>query len=237
MNQFDELLKKAIKHLAHVLTLNPVCGSHDLNHMVTVLMHAKNALLEYNKLDTITNTEKLEVLLASLLHDADDAKFFPNNKNFENATNILIKLNIPDNSIDNIIHMISLVSASKNGDNIPENLKDKEYYFYPRYADRLEALGVIGVKRCYKYTQTIKNPLYTNTTLRPKNKEDLWNNIATEERYNNYTGKSVSMIDHYYDKLLRLGKFPIKNNYFDKICDTRNKVLVDIVLEFGKQVI
>ena len=31
---------------------------------------------------------------------------------------------------------------------------------------------------------------------------DLYDEIATAERYNHYRGKSVSMMDHFYDKLL-----------------------------------
>jgi uncharacterized protein len=206
MEQYEEQIKLAIHELSKILSTNPICGSHNLTHMVQVTMHAKHALLEYPY--ELNNDEKLEVLLASLLHDIDDLKFFPNNKNYENANKILKTINITENSINNIIKMISLVSSSKNGDIIPENIK--EYFLYPRYADRLEAIGIIGVKRCYQYTQTTKMPLYLETTLRPKDENDLWNNIATQTRYRKYNGISMSMIDHYYDKLLRLSKFHIR---------------------------
>jgi hypothetical protein len=43
------------------------------------------------------------------------------------------------------------------------------------------------------------------------------------------------MIDHYYDKLLRLSIFPIKNKYFDEECKNRIKPLIKFLIMFGKQ--
>jgi len=41
------------------------------------------------------------------------------------------------------------------------------------------------------------------------------------------------MIDHYYDKLLRLSVFPIRNKYFDKFCQEKSRILIDFLLYFG----
>jgi hypothetical protein len=74
--------------------------------------------------------------------------------------------------------------------------------------------------------------LFLNDTPKPKTEEELWS-IATKERYNSYDGNSKSMIDHYYDKLLRLTFFPIHNKYFDEQCNIRRKPLIDFILMFG----
>ena len=42
------------------------------------------------------------------------------------------------------------------------------------------------------------------------------------------------MMDHYYDKLIQLGNFSIKNKYFDKICKERQQIILDFVLYFSK---
>jgi uncharacterized protein len=223
------LYKKYIDKLKEILTKNNVCDSHGIGHALKVYSHAVNALTQYV---TLYDEERMAIVLAALLHDADDKKFFPTHNNYENLR--LILDDIPDKTINLIIKMIDLVSASKNGDNIPDDIKGKEWMLIPRYADRLEAIGIIGIERCWKYTKTINNPLYLESTLRAIDENDLWTNIATEERYQKYNGKSASMIDHFYDKLLRLTIFPIRNKYFDTICAIRRKPLVDFVLEFGK---
>lgn len=42
------------------------------------------------------------------------------------------------------------------------------------------------------------------------------------------------MIDHYYDKLLRASKFPIRNKYFDEETEIRRKPLIDFIFMFGR---
>ena len=209
--------------------------SHGIHHMLTVLYHASNALCLVDS----TEKEKTKVKLAALLHDIDDAKYFPNNKNYENARQILSntvsdKDELSCSDIDDIIKMISWVSSSKNGDVIPEEARNKEYLLYPRYADRLEALGITGIWRTLEYTLKKGAPLFTRDTLKAHNEEDLFTNIATPERYKQYSGASSSMMDHFYDKLLRLGVYPIRNKYFDSETEKRQQPLIDIALYFGK---
>ena len=211
--------------------------SHGLHHGLIVCCNVSKAL-EHNS--NINDRQKLLVKLAALLHDIDDHKYFPDNHKFENARKILNNKrdidNLTDNEIATILLMIYLVSSSTHGDTMPCDIP--EWYFYPRYADRLEAVGIIGLERTYEYNLKKKQPLYTKETKRAENKDDLYDNIATVERYKQYSmpgSASKSMMDHIYDKLLRLGEFPIKNTYFKKECDSRIKPLVDFCLEFSKK--
>jgi uncharacterized protein len=225
-------MQNYIDKLNKLLTDNKVSECHGLNHAIMVMNNAKHALEAYDY--KLSNEENESVLLAALLHDADDRKFFPNNHNYENVRNILEDKS--DEFIINVINMVNLVSSSKNGDYIPENVKDKEWQLIPRYADRLEAIGVIGIERCYMYGK-VKSPiakLYLDTTERGFTESELWE-ISTIERYNSYTGDSVSMIDHYYDKLLRSSIFPIKNPYFNEECEKRRKPIIKFLLFFGKK--
>ncbi len=220
------ILDQAVEKVKTILEKQKICESHGFSHMYTVMQNAKSALVYHPT--TLSMEIQLFVLLAALLHDIDDYKFFPKHKNNENARTILKELGIKE---DVILEMIDLVSCSKNGDSMPKELPE---YYYPRYADRLEAIGQIGIKRCYQYCTTVKLPMYIESTKRAKDEKDLWDNIATKQRYSEYKGISVSMIDHYYDKLLQTSNFPIRNAYFDSECKKRNQVLVDFILEFGK---
>ena len=176
----------------------------------------------------------MAVLLAALLHDADDGKFFPNNKNYENLRKILEQTGKPSSFIEKVVFMVSIVSASKNGDTIPEQVVGKDWLLIPRYADRIEAIGIIGVERCHTYSNKSRTPLFLETSPRPKSEEEIWA-FATKERYDSYKGNSASMIDHYYDKLLRLSTFPIRNKYFDAECAKRRQPLIDFLLYFGEK--
>lgn len=219
-----------ITTLTQILNQHNVCDSHGIDHACKVMEHAKKALYFA---DYLLTTDEYEcVLLAALLHDVDDIKFFPENTNYQNVR--LILKNYSNDSINLIITMISLVSSSKNADDIPSYVIGKEWLLIPRYADRLEALGIIGIERCLKYNKTINQPLYLSTTIRIKNNEQLWN-VATEERYNSYNGNSISMLDHYYDKLIRLSLFPINNEYLNIEAKNRNKIIIDFVLYFGEK--
>lgn len=212
--------------------------SHGLNHMLTVLCHATQALEAWEG-NPIDPKEVLKVKLAALLHDIDDSKYFPSSVNYQNARHILLvssssSNDINSDDIEDIIKMISWVSSSKNGDRIPEGVSDlNNYLLYPRYADRLEAIGIIGLERTLEYTKKVKGVLFTPTTPKATDETELFTQIATKERYESYSQASKSMIDHFYDKLLRIGVFPISNIYFQTICKQRQQPLIDIVLYFG----
>lgn len=174
--------------------------------------------------------EILAVKLAALLHDADDRKYFAHN-DFENARAIM-RVVCPDlESL--VIQMIGYVSSSKNGDTIPDECRDREWMLYPRWADRLEAIGWVGVVRAWEYTLETKRPLFTNETPKAKNVAELME-IASEERYRAYSGKSASMIDHYYDKLLRLNNFETKNRYLFEASRDLLAPLIAVCLAFGE---
>jgi len=216
-NNLDSMEANTIL-LEKTLNAKNVSPCHGIEHAKTVMYHAWCALeaFEIDNKIKILDEDKIAVLLAALLHDADDQKFFPENKNYENLRSILVLNGKSPEFIDKVVYMVSIVSASKNGDTIPPAIiKSNEYLLIPRYADRLEAIGLIGVERCHTYTKNVSNePLYLESTPKPKSEEEIWK-FATMERYKAYKGKSASMIDHFYDKLLRLIDFPIRNSYFD----------------------
>ena len=226
---------------------NYIDSSHGIVHMLTVLCHTEKALQAWNcyHLLKISTEEIIKIKLAALLHDVDDSKYFPDSFDYENARFILKKANpqILEDDINEIVEMISWVSSSKNCDNIPGKVREsgKEYLLYPRYADRLEAIGIIGIKRTLEYTLKIKDKgkpngvLFNEKTERVTDEVDLFNRVATEDRYKRYKGSSDSMIDQFYDKLLRVGNYPIRNIYFDTECKMRQQPIVDIVLKFGRE--
>jgi hypothetical protein len=65
--------------------------------------------------------------------------------------------------------MISYVSATINGNIIPEIAIKHPEFLWPRFADRLESLGYIGIARTYLYSINKANrPLVISSTPKPK---------------------------------------------------------------------
>ncbi len=215
--------------------------SHGLEHALVVLCHTEKALQSYlEKLPEdfhISEQELLNVRLAALLHDIDDSKYFPDN-HYQNARLILSKAGLDPENIESVIKMISWVSSSANGDTIPPEVSstNKIFMLFPRYADRLEAIGIIGLQRTLEYNKHKGRPLCIPKEPNPGVTIDyIYENIATPERYQAYSGNSATMIDHLYDKLLRLGIYPIKNDYFDEECASRQGPLKAIAVLYETQ--
>ena len=139
-------MNKYIEALEKLFIEKNICQSHGIGHAITVMYNAENALRsnDYN----LNVFDCRSVLLAALLHDADDRKFFPENKNFENLRFIL-KDETPE-MIDQVITMVDLVSSSKNGDSIPAYVAERMWMLIPRYSDRIEAFGLVGIKRVFQ---------------------------------------------------------------------------------------
>ncbi|BCS83567.1 metal dependent phosphohydrolase [Cotonvirus japonicus] len=235
-----ENLRELIEQEIRNLMVNHNVAGHNIDHFFAVRDHALRAL----KFENLSPTKNLQVELAAVLHDIDDTKIFPDSGDYRNAKMILDKVFdkiqykdvISDINYDDfkstIIQLISLVSCSKNGDDEPP----ESWMAIPRDADRLEAIGEIGIQRCLEYTMHIKLPFYTSETPRPKSRDEVIS-FATKERFDKYKSghKSVSMIDHYYDKLLHIGKpecLCSKNKYILEEASKRTGIMIDFVFNY-----
>ena len=129
--------------------------------------------------------------LSALLHDADDKKYFQTDKSKANAVNIVksamkhYKGFDQDTILEEVLEMISYVSASDNGNTVPKRSKKNPEFLWPRYSDRLEAIGPIGAVRCWQYNEEVKRPKAVATTPRPKKREELWS-MVTPNRFDKY---------------------------------------------------
>ena len=192
----------------------------------------------------LTPGKKLSLRLAALLHEADDHKYFPDNDKFQNAKricreSILSSVSDRERIISDVILMISLVSASVNGNSVPEAARSDPTLLWPRWCDRLESIGVIGAVRCYQYAREKgTEPLMLDSTPRPRSEEEVWQYV-TEDRWTHYQssgGQSASMIDHYYDKLLHVANFApevVQSSYLVGEARRRVAPLVEVCVEAG----
>lgn len=134
----DELISEAIEYIKELQGKDS--GGHDAAHSIRVY---KNALVI---LDKEPSCDRTVVLLAAILHDADDHKLC-NNVNNKNTRSFLARKGISDDLIEEIVRTINSVSFSKNRGKRPETLEGK----IVQDADRLDAMGAIGIARTFAY--------------------------------------------------------------------------------------
>jgi isopenicillin N synthase-like dioxygenase len=210
--------------------------SHGIRHIKAVLDHAQKAVRAHSP--PLSSTQSMQVLVAALLHDVDDRKYFPTHAKYENAAQIMTDAKLSEENQAVVLQLISYVSCSENRNSVPEIVSDTESYWMliPRWADRLEAVGKIGVVRCYQYNSEHNHPLCSENSPCPKREEEVWQ-LATPERFEEYDGSSSDMISHYYDKLLHVARPPpqiVRNSYLEKQAQASSKELVEVCLRYGR---
>ena len=140
------LIDNAIKYIRELFRED--FGGHDAEHSLRVY---RNAVMIA---ESESACDREIVSLAALLHDADDHKLFSTTDN-ANARSFLEKNHVPQDRIDRICEAINSVSFSRNKDRRPETIEG----MIVQDADRLDALGAIGIARTFAYGGEHSRPL------------------------------------------------------------------------------
>ena len=115
-------------------------GGHGADHSLRVYRNAMAIA------DKESGCDREVVMLAALLHDADDHKLFFTEDN-ANARAFLEECFVSPAKTEAIISAINSVSFSKNKGKAPETLEGK----IVQDADRLDAIGAVGVARTFAF--------------------------------------------------------------------------------------
>lgn len=113
---------------------------HGFDHSMWVY---RNALMIAESYPEADNTV---VSLSALLHDADDYKLFMTENN-ANARQFLGAEQVDEDTIDRICEVINSVSFSKNNGKRPDTIEGQ----IVQDADRLDAIGAIGIARTFAF--------------------------------------------------------------------------------------
>lgn len=113
---------------------------HDADHSLRVYHNAVTIAESYPECD------RRIVMLSALLHDVDDHKLF-HTENNKNARTFLLSQHIGEDEIELICRIINGVSFSKNRGKRPDTLEGQ----IVQDADRLDAIGAVGIARTFAY--------------------------------------------------------------------------------------
>ncbi len=160
-------------------------GGHDWFHIERVY---KNSLLIAQEEDC----DLTVVQLGALLHDIADSKFHDGDETIgpRTARAFLERENV---SVETIAHVINIIeNISFKGGNFGQQFNSIELEIV-QDADRLDAIGAIGIARCFNYGGFKNRALY-NPAIPPKF------NMSKEE----YKTSESPTLNHFYEKLLLL---------------------------------
>jgi uncharacterized protein len=182
MNQ-DKVILKTIEFVKE--SLANAEGGHDWWHIYRVWQLAKH----------IAASEKADLFvveLGALLHDIADSKFHGGNEEIgpQKAREFLDSLGVEEQVVAHIENIITNISFK--GGNLIQKFKSPELDVI-QDADRLDAIGAIGIARTFNYGGFMNRELY-NPDIKP-------NLHMTKEEYKNSTAPTLN---HFYEKLLLL---------------------------------
>ena len=194
-------------------TLKNAEGGHDWFHIQRV---HKNALLIAKN---ISKANLLVVQLGALLHDIADSKFHQGDEKIgpQKARNFLESINVSETIIVHIENIIKNISFK--GGNFDQDFTSIELKII-QDADRLDAIGAIGVARCFNYGG-FKGRVMYDPDIAPKL------NMSKEE----YKNSNAPTINHFYEKLLLL-KDRMNTKAGKKIAEKRHQFMEEYLSQF-----
>jgi uncharacterized protein len=196
-------------------TLSGAEAGHDWFHIERVFLNAQH-------LNETEKGDELVVALAALLHDIADSKF--NNGDEEIGPRIagdfLNSLGLEPSLITHVQQIIKNLSYKASLGEI--NFHSKELDIV-QDADRLDAIGAIGIARAFTYGG-YKNRVLYDPEIAP-------NLHMSKEEYKN---SSTPTINHFYEKLLKL-KDLMKTESGKKIAAERHDFMLLYLDHFYKE--
>jgi len=187
-------------------------AGHDWFHIERVYNNAKNLL------KTEQANEKV-VVLGALLHDIADSKFHNGDETIGpiKAMEFMTSIDINEDVKDHVVKIIENISFK--GGNFNKTFHSKELEIV-QDADRLDAIGAIGIARTFNYGGFKNNGLH-DPEIQPKLK-------MTKEEYKNHKGTTIN---HFYEKLLLL-KDLMNTETGKKLAENRHQYMEGFLEQF-----
>ena len=189
-------------------------GGHDWFHVERVY---KNSLL----ISKEENVDVFTVSLAALLHDIADPKFYKGDETIgpKKAREFLMRQNVNSKTIAHVVRIIKHISYKNSLEKGGEKFTSKELEVV-QDADRIDAIGAIGIARCFNYGGFKNRALY-NPEISP-------NLTMTKEEYKK---SDAPTINHFYEKLLLL-KDQMNTKTGQKIAVKRHRYMEQFLEQF-----
>lgn len=193
-------------------TLADAEAGHDWFHIERVYKTAKH-------INSIEKADELTVALAALLHDIADSKFNGGDEEIgpQKAGDFLASIGLDPKITEEVKLIIKNLSFKASFGEISYFSKELDVV---QDADRLDAIGAIGIARAFTYGG-FKNRVLYNPEIKP-------NLQMNKEQYKNTTSPTIN---HFYEKLLLL-KDLMKTETGKAMAEQRHQFMVTYLEQF-----
>lgn len=193
-------------------TLADAEAGHDWFHIERVYKTAKH-------INSVEKANELTVALAALLHDIADSKFNGGDEEIgpQKAGDFLASIGLDPKIIEEVKLIIKNLSFKASFGEISYFSKELDVV---QDADRLDAIGAIGIARAFTYGG-FKNRVLYNPEIKP-------NLQMNKEQYKNTTSPTIN---HFYEKLLLL-KDLMKTETGKAMAEQRHQFMVTYLEQF-----
>lgn len=211
----SEIIEKTIAFVKD--TLKNAEGGHDWFHIERVFNTTKS-IARHEQVDGLV------VELAALLHDIADPKFHNGDESVgpKTAQDFLNSIQVDEKTIVHVVKIIQHMSFKNSLEKTQKAFSSEELKVV-QDADRLDAIGAIGVARAFNYGGFKNRELHNPST--PPNP-----NMTKEE----YKKSNAPTINHFYEKLLLL-KDQMNTETGKKLAKERHQFMLDYLDQFYKE--
>ncbi len=203
------IIENALEYVKQIFAND--CSGHDYYHTMRVYRLAMQIAKQ-------ENADLLIVQLAALLHDVDDAKLsWETCETKKNAVDFMQSNGVDKEVIETVCEILDSVSFAGTDSVVPRLIEGK----CVQDADRLDAMGAIGIARAFAYGGSRGRKIY-DPEITP-----LVNMSKEEYRQN----QNSTSINHFYEKLLLI-KDMMNTDTARKIAEHRQAVMEEYLEEF-----
>lgn len=210
MNQYQQLKEAENYMKAHH---SEDATGHDIEHVMRVVKMA----LFIAEQEGSGNPYIIQ--MAALLHDTVDSKLTDENKAYRDLNAFLDKIDVSSQIKNKVLEIIEHMSYRSGKNNDIE--MSREGYIV-RDADRLDAIGAIGIARTFQFAGHFNEPMWVG---------EIPDGISGEYDLDDY---SPSAIKHFYDKLFKL-KDLMHTETAQAIAEERHRFMEYFIAQFFKE--
>lgn len=213
MTKNEEQQLRAIRRYAENVLGQDTTG-HDMTHIERVVRNAK-------KLQEKEGGSLFLIESSAYLHDVLDDKLVSDvEKAKQDLISFLVLIGVEERIIETILFIIDHVSFSAQLENDPIELTVEAKIVQD--ADRLDAIGAIGIARTFYYGGNKGHKMYDPTVVPRK--------AMTKSDYR----QNETVLNHFDEKLFKLKEL-FQTEAGKKEADIRHQVMVDFVTQFKKE--
>eukprot|EP00941_MAST-03F_sp_MAST-3F-sp1_P002621 g2621.t1 len=211
-------------------------ASHDFSHIARVRSLAKSIAVE----EKLSQSDVELVELAALLHDIDDWKYSNSETAGADKAEAFLRKHGLSNEIctriGSIIRRVSFHSELGFSESEKTEALNDRVLCCVQDADRLDAIGAVGIARCFTYGGKKGRPFYNAESgmISAEEGDRIVSSRLSKEDYMGKGGTGVT-IDHFYEKLLLL-KNMMKTAEGRQRAEARHRYMQDFLRQFRGEV-